>query len=416
MIGTLFSILAAAFIIFNPLVKDGDLNTTFLSIAMIAVGVIFLLIIPISIAFSWLPLQKAEQNATPRILEMYRKDTHIRITSYWLAIFPLASFVIGLDILYTHIIETKILFAVWTILLGITIDASQHLFKRIFGYLNPFFVVEMFSKEAKQAIQNEHEQDLCQWIDALSEISIKATQRHSSSLSSASINEQQQISRLFLQSSKSISHHVQDKQSQEFGASDKVSYVMFFLYQRLELEFDKALNNNIEPICSQIIITLGKIAIDAAKYDLSMASSPLRFLGKFAITAQDKDMKEASIKASCTLLGVAHAILEDIDITYQEIKDPFFSIINSMEELAKGTFKKEKSMNIALLMQPFLDLKAMFTKENVKEHQDAPAIIQNIDRVLGEFEALQIVMNTLPTIPDIPTEENYNPTPPGPAP
>jgi hypothetical protein len=146
-----------------------------------------------------------------------------------------------------------------------------------------------------------------------------------------------------------------------------------------------------------------------------MASHPLRFLGLFAVKAQEKDMKETALKASCTLLGVAHAILDDIDITYLEIKDPFFSITNAMEELAKGSFKKDKSMNIGLLMQPFLELKTMFSADKVKDHQDTPAIIQNIDRVLGEFDALQVVMNTLPTIPEMPTEENsLPPAPPAP--
>lgn len=408
MIGTLFSILLAAFIVFTPFASD-DINTTTLSIAMIAAGILFLVIVPLAFAFSWLPLQKAEQNATPRILEMYRKDIHVQFTTAWLAIFPLASFVMALDILFTHLIATKIVLAIWILLLGLAIDASQHLFKRILGYLNPFSVVEMITKEAKQAIQKEHEQDLCQWIDSLSEISIKAMHRHSSSLSNASINEQQQIARLFLKSSKSISHQTLDKESKELGITDKVSYVMFFLYQRLELEFDKALQNNIEPTCSQIIVTLGKIAIDAAEYDISMASPPLHFLGKFAVMAQEKDMRETVIKASCTLLGVAHTILNDIDITYLEIKDPFFSIVNAMEELAKGTFRKDKSINISLLTQSFLELKAMFSVGKVKDHLDTPAIVQNIDRVLGEFDALQLVMNTLPTIPEMNIEENPPP-------
>lgn len=406
MTSILFATLAAVFIVFSPITfEGGGLNATISSIAMIAVAVLFLALVPLSVAFSWVPLQKAEQNATPRILEMFRKDVHIHMTTIWLAIFPIVSFVMAFDLLDTHLLPTNILLAVWIILLGSAIDASHHLFKRILGYLNPFTIVEMFTKEAKTAIQNENEKGLCEWIDSLSEVSIKAMQRHSSSLSNASINEQQQIARLFLQSSKSISHRIHDKQSQELGIADKVSYVMFFLYQRLELEFDKALSNNIEPTCSQIIVTLGKIAIDAAEYDITMASPPLRFLGKFAVKAQDKEMKEAPIKASCTLLGVAHTILNDIDVTYLEIKDPFFSIVNALEELAKGTFRKDKSTNISLLMQPFLELKAMFSADRVKEHQDTPAIVQNIDRVLGEFEALQMVMNTLPPMPDIPLEE-----------
>lgn len=408
MIGTIFSILVAAFLLLNPLLEEASINVTILSVAMIAVGTLFLFVVPAGIAFSWLPLQKAEQNATPRILEMYRKDTHVRLTTSWLIIFPIATFALAIDALYMHMLDKKVLFAVWIILLGLAIDAAQHLNKRLLNYLNPFAVVEMFTKEAKNSIQNERELDLCHWIDALSEISIKAIQRHSTSLSNASLSEQQEIASLFFQSSKSISHHRQDSQSKELGITDKVSYTMFYLYQRLELEFDKALTNNLEPICSNIIVILGKIAVDAAKYDISMASAPLRFLGKFAKKAQEKDLQETVIKASCTLLEVARAILNDIDITYLEIKDPFFSIVNNLEELAKGAFRHDKTMNISILTQPFVELKQMFNSEKAKNHQDTPAIVQNIDRVLGEFEALQMVLNTLPTIPDIAAEAPPN--------
>lgn len=404
MLGTIFSILIAAFILFNPLLEEQTINVSILVATMIAVAILFLFILPAGIVFSWLPLQKAEKNSTPRILDLFHKDSHVRLTTAWLVIFPLASIALAIDAVYIHILDKKLLFAVWIILLGLAIDASQHLFKRILNYLNPFSVVEFFTKEAYSCIQNEREIDLCNWIDALAEISIKASHSHSTSLSNAAITEQQKIASLFLKSSKSISHHTQDAQSKELGIADKVSYTMFYLYQRLELEFDKALSNNLEPICSNIILNLGKIAIDAAQYDISMASAPLRFLGKFANKAQAKDMQETVIKASCTLLGVARAILSDIDITYLEIKDPFLSIISNLEDLAKNAFRKDKTTSIPVLIQPFLDLKQMFSEEKTKNHQDTPIIMQNIDRVLGEFEALQMVLNTLPTIPNMPED------------
>lgn len=412
MIGTIFSILVAAFLLLNPQLEETGINLTVLSIAMIAVASISLFVVPAGIAFSWLPLQKAEQNATPRILEMYRNDSHVRFTTAWLLIFPLASIALAIDALYTHILEKRLLFALWIVLLGLAIDAAHHLFARVLSYLNPFAVLEMFTKEAKKCIQNERELDLCHWIDALSEITIKAIQRHSTSLSNASLNKQQQIASLFFQSSKSISHHSQDSQSKQLGIADKVSYTMFYLYQRLELEFDKALKNHLEPTCSTIIVILAKIAVEAAKYDISMASAPLRFLGKFTRKAQEQNLEETVIKASCTLLEVARAILNDIDITYLEIKDPFFTIINNMEESTKNAFRKDKTTNIALLMQPFVEMKKMFSEGKAKDHQDTPLIVQNIDRVLGEFEALQMVLNTLPAIPDVAAEENITPPPP----
>lgn len=405
MIGTIFSIILAAFLLFSPYVDEASINAGLWSHAMIAGGLLFLILVPAGVALSWLPLQKAERNATPHILEMYRKDKGIRAANGWVIVFSLATFALAIVILQSHIPDKKIVCAIWIILFGIAIDALYHSFKRVTEYLNPFAVVDIFSKEATQSIQNERELDLCHWIDGLAEIAMKAIHSHSISLSNSALNAQQQTARLFLQASKSISHHTQDAQSKALGISDKASYIMFFLYQRLELEFDNALKNNLEPVCSNIIVILGKVTLDAAKYDISMATPPLRFLGKFANAAQEKNLTETVIKASCTLLETGRAILNDIDIAYAEIKDPFLSIVNSLESLAKGSFRKDKLSNIALLIQPLIELKQMFASEKISKHQDAPAIILAIDRVLGEFEALQVVMNTLPTIPTVDVEE-----------
>jgi hypothetical protein len=144
---------------------------------------------------------------------------------------------------------------------------------------------------------------------------------------------------------------------------------------------------------------LGKIAVDAAKYDVSLASAPLRFLGKCAKTAQDQGLEETPVTAVCTFYEVAKTILNDIDIRYYEIKDTYLSIINGIEVLAKGDFRRNKEIDLNILMQPLKDLLILFETPKAKDHQDAPVIIQNIKRVLGEFEALLMVMATLPTIP-----------------
>jgi hypothetical protein len=135
----------------------------------------------------------------------------------------------------------------------------------------------------------------------------------------------------------------------------------------------------------------------------------LRFLGKLAKRAQDEGLEETALKASCILSEVAKAIMNDVDIKYLEIKDSYLSIINGLEVLAKGTFKRDKSTNISFLMQPFKDLKELFQSEKARDHQDTPVIMQNIDRVLGEFEALQLVMSTIPPIPQI-SEEDIPPS------
>jgi hypothetical protein len=399
MIGTILSIILAVFLWFNP--HAGEISELISKTLMIATAMGLLFLFFLGWMLSWLPLQKAEQNSAPRVLEMFHKDKRIFFISSWLIFFALVTFVLANDKILPSISQHPLLFPVWIVLLGISIDALLHFLRRIMSYVNPFSVVKIFENQAMNDIRNNHELDLCDSIDALSEMAIKGVERHSTSICQVALGEEQEIMKQFLLASKSIAHVSQDAQLKQAGIVDKVSFTLFYLFQRLDIVFDKALKNKLEPICSYIVTLLGKIAIDAAKYDVSLASAPLRFIGKCGKRAQDQGYEETGITASCVLLEVARAMISEIDLTYYEIKDPFLSIINGLEVMSKDTFKRDKTTNVTLLMQPFKDLRTMFESDRVKNHQDTPVILQNINRVLGEYEALQVVLTTIPPIPPV---------------
>lgn len=411
MVGTLFSIILAVLLWFDPHLHGMPIGTI-TRVVMVAASLLLLLFLGFSYLFSWLPLLKAEQNATPRILDMFHKDKYVHAAAGWIIIFTLATLVLTSDVIYPSISQKPWFFPAWVVLFGASIDALFLFIRRILGYINPFGVIQMFTKQAVKSIENDHELDLCDDIDALAEVAIKGIQKHSTSICHEALNQEQQIIRQFLSASKSIAHRTHDAETNSMGIADKVSYTLFYLYQRLDIIFDKALKNNLEPTCSFIVTLLGKIAVDAAKYDMSLVSAPLRFIGKCAKRAQDQGFEETVITASCLFLEVAKEIISSVDLTYYEIKDPFLSIINGMEVLSKEEFKRDKNINISLLMQPFKELRALFESDAVKNHQDTPVILQNIDRVLGEYEALLIVMNTMPAIPRI--EDEIAPAPPNP--
>lgn len=406
MIGTLFSIILAGLLWYDPHSHEASLGT-FTRIMMVTTAISFLLLLPVGYMFAWSPLQKAEQNSTPRILEMFHKDSHVHLASAWITVFSLATLVLASDLLFPSLSHKSWFFPAWLVLLGLSIDAITLFVKRIFSYVNPFSVVKIFTQQAKTSIQNDRELDLCDSIDALSEVAIKGIQQHSSSICHEALSQEQVIIKQFLQASKSIAHTTQDAQMKTLGVKDKVSYTLFYLYQRLDIVFEKALKNQLEPTCSLIATIFGKISVDAAKYDVSLVSAPLRFLGKCAKRAQDHGFEETALTSSCIFLEVAKEIISEIDLTYYEIKDVFLSIINGLEVLSKDAFKKDKTMSIALLMQPFKELRSLFDNEKMKNHQDTPVILQNIDRVLGEYEALLIVMNTMPVIK---VEDTIEPT------
>lgn len=409
LIGTLFSIILAVLLWFDPHTQGAVLGTG-TRFMMVAVALFLLFLLPLGLMFAWHPLQKAEQNAAPRILEMYRRDRHVGLASGWIVVFALVTIVFSSDVIFPSLAQREWFFPAWVVLLGISIDVMINYMRRVLNYLNPFAIVRMFAEKAKACVRNDQEVELCGWIDALGEVAIKGIQKYSTSVCHEALTEEQGIMRLFLSASKSIAHVGQDEQLKASGISDKVSYTLFYLYQRLDIIFDKALKNHLEPTCSLIITLLGKIAIDAAKYDVSLASPALRFLGKFAKRAQEQGFEESTLTASCVFLEVANEMIQEIDLSYYEIKDPFLSIVNGMEVLSKEAFKRDKTLSILLLMQPFKDLRRLFENDKMKNHQDTPVILQNIDRVLGEYEALLIVMNTMPIIPKI--EDDIEPAKP----
>ena len=163
--------------------------------------IFFLVISELAIlAITALPLQKAEQNLTPRILDLFREDPQIA----W----------IRRGVLFTALALIALLFYpkplpvspfVFVLIgLGISFDLLHALIHRIFAYLNPYKVSKMFTNAAEKSILQSRETDLCDSLESLSEICLKALDRSSPSLCNQTLDEMREILRVFLQESKSI--------------------------------------------------------------------------------------------------------------------------------------------------------------------------------------------------------------------
>ena len=265
------------------------------------------------------------------------------------------------------------------------------------------------NQAAKSSIQNDRETELCDWIDAISEVTGKAIDRSSTSLANEGINELQLIAKNFLVSEKSFSHPIQNAESKKMGISDKISYTLFYLFQRFELINAKAIEKKLEPVCSNLISALGKITVYSAKFDISLVSFPVLYLGKFATQAQKNNLPEVGVKATLTLLEVAKTLINETDSAYLVIKDAYSSIITQMHEIAKEAFRQDRNTRIGLLTQPFRDLKELVTTGKIANHPDTTEIVSKIDNVLAEFDALEMVLKAIPPIPQIPEEQ----VPPG---
>lgn len=392
MIATLIAILISAYIYFFA----GDRNLASLYMVSIAASAVLLSFGAAALLVSFLPIQKGEQNITPRLSELFRKDFRINFTIAYLFSLPIIIF--GTTFLPQPIIPMLIL-------IGIGIDLLYLLIRRIMDYLNPFQVVNFLKDEAFRAIAKDSDETVCNVIESCSEVAVKSIQRHNSSLANHAIDTLGLIGENFLTTSKSLSHPIQDQGLKEKGVTDSLSFVLVFLCQHLESIYTEAFEKKLELVAGYVITTLARISIYAAKTDVSLLTLPLFYINKIAQHAMENRFQDVGIKATIGLSNVAMSIAEAKDIQYQDLKSPFVSIISTMDMIAKETFRNDKSTKIAVLVEPFRKLQQLIQTDPIKQHQDQSVIEDQLKLVLGEFSALETVLATMPPIPPILPEE-----------
>lgn len=403
---TIISLIIAAFLIYEPIRVEGFPDARILGILITAVSFFFLFIHLILRALAWQPLQKTENEIAPRLIEMYDKDFIIRITDLLIRIFPLLTLLISSDLLITGLIPKNYLIAIWIILLGFVLDGTHLYINRFQKYLDPFQAVNLFSKAATQSVAEEKEEDLLHWIDGLNEISVKAIHNANASLAIHAVGEIQGVAKNFLEASKSISHTDQDADTKKLGITDKVSYILMFICQGLEQINNRAIDHHYENVSNTIISVLEKIAVYAAQYDITLATFPIHFIGKMASKAQDNDLPDVPVRASFVLTEAANGIINDTNINYTELQEPLMSIINHLDNIAKESFRRDKTLNIDILKQPFNRLKVIFSNPKFMNHVDGPTIIKRLGDIISEWDALDIVLKTMPPMPKINPDEN----------
>jgi hypothetical protein len=400
MLITLVAILIANGLIFlAPVINSFSLIVL---VALIVLGGTVILILSFLLNTLILgPLGKLEQKLIPNLLELVRLDRPLKIGRYFLFLFPLLSYLCAILLTIEQFPHREWLVAGWVIAFGLSLDLILDCWKRLVNFLNPSHLVNYLTKAAKKAVAGEKDSALWRLLDSLAEIGLRAVERSKIALGSQALQAFPSIIQSFFTSSKSISRVNQDAKIEKETGKDEASFTIFYLLQRLELINDRALQKRLETICRQMIMSMGKIVVYSAKYDLSMVSFPTHFLTKFGLKAQQHHFDEVGVLTTSTLLEIAKTIVTDIDTTYAELQDPFRAIINGLEALTKATFKKNKQTNIAVLVQPFEELRKLFQTEKMVNHRDTPTILLEINRVLEEYAALDEVMRAMPSIPDL---------------
>lgn len=394
----MYTTLFAIFLSFLALFFDIPLDSSSWQILAVSLGFILIFIITHHYGLLLSPVHNVEQEITPRLVEIFRKDFKLNGVIRFLFIWFL--FLIGIALTPFKYKGICIF-----ILTGIGLDAILYYFHRSASYLDPFQVVDFLKQEADKAIEQDHDAKLCDLIEAISEVGIKSIHRSSSALTNHVIDCLDKLGEGFLASVKRLSHPTQNPELMSQGVKDTLSYLLLFLLQHLSSIQGKVLERNMELVAGHIITTLSKIITYAARVDLSLTALPLHYMQKATLSALKQGFSDAGVKGIMGLLEVFEAISKTKDLAYQEIKIPLITLITTLEEISKEMFRQDKQIKFQILKSPFLQMAQSMENEPLKGHRDTPFLIQQINRILGEFQALEAVMNTIPPLPNLSTEE-----------
>lgn len=401
MLITLISLIIAIFMGYlTPVAIDFDAHD--LWVIMLVGGTTTLLATFFFLFMVLIPLEHLEQKLIPNLMELIRRDKALSLGRLYLFVFVIISYIgVALISRIKNVTYQDGVFLGWLVLFGISLDVLRDSWRRIAHFLTPAHTVSLISDEAITAIKNDQDPLLWSSLDSLAEMGVSAVEKSKLALGTKVLQAFPPIIQAFLASSKSISHTYHDRTNVQGTGRDEASYTIFYLIQRLEVINDRALRDRLETMCRQLIMSLGKIIVHCAKYDLSMVGFPTHFLTKFGLKAQQHHFDEVAVLTTSTLLEIARTILTEIDVKYAELQEPFQAIINGLAAIAKGTFRKRKDTSIKVLVQPLLDLKAMFQTEKMINQRDTPVIGAEIDKVIEEFAVLEQVMQALPPIPEM---------------
>lgn len=396
MIGTAISLLLAIYLLFQRL--EENLPSLFaMGAVMIIIATLTLMLLPFLYAMAWTPLERMQSQGAPRVMELLAQDGHLRCIKMWTVLFPLLSYWCAVDLLFFDLSNDIVLMAVWLFLFGITVDVVYHAIRRVSIYLSPHGLLELYSQQAHRAVIDEHYQEVCQWIDALAEMAGQATSRGQISLAIESINELQNLQSHFLHAMKSLTHHAGEEEATDLErGGDIVHYISSYLFERMEMCHGQAMRQKMELVSTHLINSFGKMTLAAAEYDISIATYPLHFLQKITREATHRAMSEVASRASCTLVELAKQLPQKVDLRYLAIAEFYSAIVGQLEENAQEIFKADKSINIAILLLPFKEVRKLFEQPMLADHQDKEAILKVVDGAMDQFQTLQEVMRPLP--------------------
>ncbi len=380
MIGTLFALIfSLVYLFFSP--EQGEKSFTALYLVGSAISAFSALF---AIYLQNFALAKSRKTGSSVAETLFLEKKTLALTLTALSFYFFLSIVLATGFTPSKLLNLHACFAIWLLLLGINFDLFYRFVKTLTTYTNPHAFLGVLEKKAAKS----HIADLCHCYDAALEIAFKALVKNSLALSSEALYTLRLMSTNYLKTVKS--------------PSEEALYPLYYLDERILSFQEKALQNGFEALSNQVLSLLGHEV--ASAYNLSQ--EPVQAMGKCGLMALQKNLPSVAEKTMYSLQKLAHVLLQDAPFERVSLKDVFVAIIVEMDQIAKETFKKDKTVSIPLLTHPLRELKNFLEQPGFANMQDKDWILREINRVLGEFATLEQVLRSIPPLAESPEQKN----------
>ena len=364
------------------------------SIVLACTGGAFLLMFTFLVALLLGPLQRATSEISPRVGQLLQKNRRLWWMLVWMAVLPLASLAAALFV-QTEPVWGHLLLGVWLFFTGVSIDFVRAFFRQVLVYFSPMEFVDLVLERAKQAIWSGDDKDLVRGIDSLGEMSLRAVERKSPSFSSYCLEGMSLgIQRFF-----EVHRRALQAAAPEAEIHQRANYVFYYSVERFEMIFSAALAARLDTVCNYVEHVLGKIAAMAAQGDVAKAAPSVRYIGTFALQAMHKDVPEIAVKANLLLVELSKLMLREVDLAKVSLEEALIPLVDQLEAIAKAMFKKDKESDLKVLTRSLRELKEVLAAEALQGRSDVAVVTKSIDRVLGDFQNLELILHTIPPIP-----------------
>jgi hypothetical protein len=319
------------------------------------------------------------ERAVPHAYELFSDDLGIRGSFAALFFILAASSVLPLYVGPWDAILQMALFVLALFSFGFCISG-------LVRYSSIEFVIRRLGKIGLEECRKGYSENIFGYVDIFSEVIAKAIRSKSLQLSKVALRELLGLSEAFVPGEAA---HGQ----KEGGSSllDRVNFFVAHFSKRLGWLFRLALEEKMDPIAEEIITCYGKMSLFLATCHPTLIHMPLLFIARAADAAAPVGNEEVFVRAGATLSELGKSLVRVSQEKKESMKEAIFLVLSHLEEIMKESFKRNKELSPAILMQPFAEIAEMLAEEAYKDFPDREAVLTELRRCLAEFSALDLV-------------------------